>query len=192
MSINLDSAVYTGAPESAAGRSAAEMNTYSFLDRLGIHYLRADHAHADTIDDCLAVEQLLDVHICKNLFLTNRQKTDFYLLMLPGQKVFKTRQLSQALGVSRLSFASPENMQRLLGLQPGSVSVLGLINDPEHRVQLVIDREVLNEPYIGCHPCMNTSSLKIRTADLLEHILPALGVTPRIVELKEEDTCPKA
>ena len=187
MSIFLDPTVYTGAPESAGGRSETEMRTYAFLDSLGVTYQRADHEHTDTIEACEAVERLLGIRICKNLFLNNRQGTQFYLLMMPGHKVFKTRELSNLLGTARLSFASPENMERLLGLRPGSVTVLGLINDRERQVQLVIDRDVLRDEYIGCHPCVSTSSLKLRTADLLERILPALGVTPRIVDLTGEE-----
>lgn len=187
MSIYLDPTIYTGAPASADGRSDAEMRTYAFLDKLGIAYQRADHEHTDTIEACDAVETLLGIHICKNLFLCNRQGTEFYLLMMPGHKVFKTKILSHILGTARLSFAPAENMEALLGLRPGSVSVLGLINDTEKKVHLVIDRDVLADEYIGCHPCVSTSSLKIKTSDLLEKILPELGVTPRIIELAEED-----
>ncbi|MGI6029485.1 MAG: prolyl-tRNA synthetase associated domain-containing protein [Candidatus Heteroscillospira sp.] len=185
MSLKLDPQIYTGAPADAENRIDAEKRAYAFLSSLGIEYLRADHEHTDTIEACAAIEKLLDVHVCKNLFLCNRQATQFYLLMMPGHKSFRTGTVSKILGVSRLSFASAENMERLLGLQPGSVTVLGLLNDTGHQVQLVIDADVLREPYIGCHPCISTSSLKIRTADLMERILPALGVTPRIVELPD-------
>ena len=126
---------------------------------------------------------MLDVLICKNLFLCNRQQTNFYLLMMPGDKPFKTKDLSAQLGVSRLSFASEEHMLELLDVLPGSVSVMGLMNDPENRVRLVIDREVLEEEYVGCHPCKNTSSIKLRTSDLLEKFLPAVHHTPTVVTL---------
>ena len=187
MSVISNPTVYTGAPASMEGRIAAEQKTYAFLESLGIEYTRMEHAPADTIEACHAIEEILGVHICKNLFLNNRQGTEFYLLMMPGDKVFKTKNLSKILGTARLSFASAENMEKYLGLMPGSVTVLGLINDENKAVHLVIDRPVLEEEYIGCHPCTSTGSLKIKTADLIGKILPALGVEPRIIDLPEED-----
>ena len=166
--------LYTGRPEDAAGRLEKEIACYDLLDSLGVSYTRVDHDFADTIEACEAVEQVLGEKICKNLFLCNRQKTNYYLLMMPGEKVFKTKDLSKQLGVARLSFASPEDMLRLLNITPGSVSVLGLMNDKEHQVKLLIDEEVLDSEYFGCHPCINTSSLRMRTADLIEKVLPAM------------------
>ena len=125
----------------------------------------------------------LDVHICKNLFLCNRQKTNFYLLVMPGDKPFKTKELSKQMGISRLSFADESFMEQFLDIHPGSVSVLGLMNDKEHRVSLAIDEDVLKEEMFGCHPCENTSSIRFRTKDLTEKILPALDITPAIVHL---------
>ena len=187
MTIQLDPTVYSGAPADMSTRSAVEQKTYAFLDKLGIEYDRMDHEHTDTIEACHEVESRLGIRICKNLFLNNRQGTAFYLLMMPGDKVFKTKNLSKILGTARLSFASAENMEKHLGLHPGSVTVLGLINDDEKAVRLVIDRDVLKDEYFGCHPCESTSSLKIKISDLLEKILPALGVEPTIIDLPEED-----
>ena len=131
--------LYHGRPEDVSDRLEKEIACYALLDSLGVAYDRVDHDFADTIEACEAVEQVLGEKICKNLFLCNRQKTSFYLLMMPGEKVFKTKDLSKQLGVARLSFASPEDMLRLLNITPGSVSVLGLMNDRENEVQLVID-----------------------------------------------------
>jgi Ala-tRNA(Pro) deacylase len=174
-----------GSPADLSGRSDREARTYAFLDRLGIDFERTDHPEtpATTMEVCAEVDAILGVHICKNLFLCNRQKTDFYLLVMPGDKPFKTKELSGQMGVSRLSFGDEERMEALLDLHPGSVSVLGLLNDREHRVQLVIDEDVLREEYFGCHPCENTSSIRFRTKDLREKILPALGVDPIVVRL---------
>ena len=105
-----------------------------------------------------------------------------------GGKVFKTKYLSQQLGCSRLSFASGEDMERLLGVTPGSATVLALMNDPAQAVQLVIDRPVAAQEFMGCHPCKNTSSLKIRMTDVLDTFLPAVGHTPVYVELPVEET----
>lgn len=178
--------LYTGRPENAAGRLEKEIACYDLLDSLGVSYTRVDHDFADTIEACEAVEQVLGEKICKNLFLCNRQKTNYYLLMMPGEKVFKTKDLSKQLGVARLSFASPEDMLRLLNITPGSVSVLGLMNDKENAVQLVIDKPVLEDKKFGCHPVINSSTLAIATKDLMEKILPAVHHEAILVELPEE------
>ena len=164
------------------------------MDRLGVTFDRTDHPErpATSMEVCAEVDAILGVHICKNLFLCNRQKTNFYLLVMPGDKPFKTKELSGQMGVSRLSFGEEEYMARFLDVHPGSVSVLGLMNDQEHRVQLVIDEDVLKEEMFGCHPCENTSSIRFATRDLTEKILPALGVRPVIVHLVGHDALPAA
>ena len=172
-----------GRPADTAGRLDKEIRTYDLLDRLGVEYERIDHEPAMTMEDCKEVDQLLEAVICKNLFLCNRQKTAFYLLMIPDTKVFHTKDLSAQIGSARLSFAKPEYMEEFLDITPGSVSVMGLMNDKEHRVQLLIDEDVLDGEYIGCHPCINTSSLRISTTDMLEKIIPAMGHEPAYVEL---------
>lgn len=163
-----------------------ENRTYSLLRDLQIPYTKVDHAPAMTMEDCLAVDDALGVKMCKNLFLCNRQQTVFYLLMMPGDKKFHTKDLSKQLGVSRLSFAGDEAMLELLDIHPGSVSVMGLMNDKERKVNLLIDRDLLKDDFIGCHPCVNTASLRIAKADLFEKFLPAVGHEPRIVDLPEE------
>lgn len=175
-----------GRPESAAGRLEKELHTYDFLDSLGISYQRIDHEAAMTIDACQEIDVVLNAAICKNLFLCNRQETQFYLLMLPGEKKFKTKEVSAQIGSARLSFAKDIYMEEFLDITPGSVSVLGLMNDKENRVQLLMDKDLLKEPYIGCHPCINTSSLRLRTEDLMNKILPAMKHTPVFVKLGVE------
>lgn len=173
-----------GRPEDVSGRLDKEIRVYDLLDSLGVSYQRIDHDAAMTMAECGEIDKALDAVICKNLLLCNRQATSFYLLMIPGDKVFKTSELSHQIGSSRLSFASAEYMQRFLDITPGSVSVLGLMNDRENRVQLLIDRDVLAGEYFGCHPCINTASLRLKMADLLEKILPAVKHTPKIVTLE--------
>ena len=170
----LDPTLYDGRPSDLTGRDPVEIACYDFLDSLGIPYQRVDHDETLSIEACAEVEKLLGIEICKNLFLCNRQKTQFTLLVMPGRKEFRTKELSAQLGCSRLSFAGEEPMRELLGVMPGSVSVLGLLNDTEKRVRLVIDRDALAHEYFGCHPCRNTTSLRIKTADLTGRILPAL------------------
>ncbi len=164
-----------------------ESRTYALLQSLRIPYTKVDHAPAMTMEDCLAVDQALGIKMCKNLFLCNRQQTVFYLLMMPGDKKFHTKDLSKQLGVSRLSFAGDEAMLELLDIHPGSVSVMGLMNDREKKVNLLIDRDLLQDDFIGCHPCVNTASLKIAKKDLFEIFLPAVGHEAKIVDLPEED-----
>ncbi len=175
--------IFNGRPASGEGRAKRELDTYDLLDSLGIAYVRTDHEPATTMAVCNIIDAALDVLICKNLFLCNRQQTVFYLLMMPGDKPFKTKDISSQLGVARLSFANEDFMTQLLGVTPGSVSIMGLMNDTEGRVQLLIDSEVLKGEYIGCHPCQNTSSIKLRTADILEKFLPAVSHRPVIVTL---------
>ena len=164
----------TGRPEDCTGRLPKEIRCYDLLDSLGVPYQRIDHEPANTMEACAAIDDALQATICKNLLLCNRQGTSFYLLMIVGDKVFKTSQLSKQIGSSRLSFASGEGMEQLLDITPGSLSVLGLMNDKESKVQLLIDEDVLKGEFFGCHPCINTSSLRLKTSDLLEKIIPAM------------------
>ena len=167
-------------------RTLREMAAYDYLDKLGIAYRRVDHAPAMTMEDCETIDAVLGVRMCKNLFLCNRQKTDFYLLLIPGDKPFRTKELSAQLGVARLSFGGEEDMEALLGLLPGSVSVMGLINDTQGRVRLLMDKDLLGTAEIGCHPCVNTSSVAFSMADLLEKLLPETGHRYTAVELLGE------
>ena len=172
-----------GRPATSEGRLDKEIRCYDLLDSLGVEYQRIDHEAAMTMEACAEIDKALDATICKNLLLCNRQCTAFYLLMIPGDKVFKTSVLSKEIGSSRLSFAKPEYMLEYLDITPGSVSVLGLMNDHDHHVELLMDEDVLKGEYFGCHPCINTSSLRLHTADLTEKIIPAMGHAPRIVNL---------
>ena len=172
-----------GRPETNNGRLAKEIRVYDFLDNLGIEYGRVDHDAAMTMEACVWVDKALETTMCKNLMLCNRQCTDFYILLLPGEKKFKTSVLSKQIGSSRLSFADGAYMERFLDITPGALSILGLMNDKENRVKLLIDKDVLNGEHIGVHPCVNTSSLKLKTSDLMEKIIPAMGHEPTFVEL---------
>lgn len=164
-----------GRPADTVGRQEKELKVYEFLEELNIEYMRVDHDPAETMELCAQIDKTLGAKICKNLFLCNRQQTDFYLLMIPGDKPFKTKDISAQIGSSRLSFAGAEHMEQYLGVTPGSVSVLGLINDRENKVKLLIDEDVLKDEYFGCHPCINISSLKISTADLIDKLIPKMG-----------------
>ncbi|MBR2951289.1 MAG: prolyl-tRNA synthetase associated domain-containing protein [Lachnospiraceae bacterium] len=172
-----------GRPADCAGRLNKEIKVYDLLDRLEVSFNRVDHEQANTMEACPAVDKILETDMCKNLFLCNRQKTQFYLLMMPGDKPFKTKDLSKQINSARLSFAEAEFMEEYLDITPGAVSVMGLMNDSENHVQLLIDKAVLESEYLGCHPCVNTSSLKIKTEELLEKFLPAVHHEAIIVDM---------
>ena len=172
-----------GRPADLSARLPKEQRVYELLDNLGIEYQRVDHEPAMTMEACIAVDEMLEATMCKNLMLCNRQCTDFYLLLMPGGKPFKTSVLSKQIGSSRLSFADGSYMEQFLDITPGSLSVLGLMNDHDMRVKLLIDGDVLTGEYIGVHPCINTSSLRIATRDLMEKLIPALGHAPTMVTL---------
>ena len=179
--------MYQGRPADETGRLAKELRSYDLLDAAGVVYQRADHPAADTMEACAAADEALQVTVCKNLFLCNRQKTNFYLLAMPHNKPFKTKELSSQLGIARLSFAGAEEMARYLDITPGSVSVLGLANDTAGAVRLLLDEDLKAAEYFACHPCINTSSVKFTTADLLQKVLPATGHTPTWVRLTGEE-----
>ena len=176
--------IYKNRPDSE--RSELEKSTYEYLRGLDIEYTRVDHDAAATIADCELVDGELGTKMCKNLFLCNSQKTTFYLLLMPGDKHFKTKEVSHALGIARLSFAPEEYLFSLMGLRPGAVTVLGLMNDKDKSINLLIDKDILKEEYLGCHPCVNTSSLKIKMSDILEKFLPSTGHSVTAIELKGE------
>ncbi len=181
-SIKIDKNLYTEKPTDN-NRMDKEMAVYDLLEKLNIEYIRLDHEATATIEDCNEVDSILGIEICKNLFLRNGPKTNFYLLIMPGNKKFITKNVSKQIGSSRLSFAEDSYMEEYLNITPGSVSVLGLMNDTNKNVQLLIDKDIINTEYFGCHPCVNTSSLRIKTSDILNKLLPYTGHAPIIVEI---------
>lgn len=179
--IHLDHTIYTARPTDK--RLPKEDRVYDLLERLGVPFERVDHDAVGTIEGCAEIEKLLDIEICKNLFLRNSKGDQYYLLMLPGGKHLVTKDLAKKIGSTRLSFGTPEKMEEYLDITPGSVSVLGLMNDHENNIQLLVDNDIKKWEYFGCHPCINTSSLKIKTADLFSKILPAVGHEPVFVDI---------
>lgn len=179
--------LYEGRPSDTAGRLPRETRTYDFLDHLGIRYQRVDHERVETMEACHDIDAALGVPMCKNLFLCDRYKTRFFLLLMPGEKRFRTKELTKEIEVPRLSFAHAEHMLQYLDIEPGAVSVMGLMNDHDHAVQLLIDEDILKEDYIGCHPCVCTSSLKILMKDVLDVFLPATGHKYEVVQLTGEE-----
>lgn len=172
----MDLTLEQGRPSNTEGRLEKEIRTYDLLDELGIEYERVDHEPAETMEACEAIDAALaPATICKNLFLCNTQQTKFYLLMIRGDKKFRTKDISKQINSARLSFAPAEYMEKYLDITPGSVSVMGLMNDKEHQVQLLVDEDVMNAEYVGCHPCINTSSLRLKSEDVFGTYLKAVG-----------------
>lgn len=178
--------IETGRPADCSGRPEKECAVYDLLERLDIPFTRADHPAAFTMEECEAVSQALHTPICKNLFLCNRQKTAFYLLLLPASKPFRTKEITAQLECARLSFAGEEQLASLLHLTPGSATIFGLQYDTENRVQLVVDRDLLDEAYFGCHPCINTSTIRLKTSDVFDRLTHALHHDYTLVTLKGE------
>ena len=178
--------IYKGRPLNCDGRLDKEIRVYDLLDRLGIEYYRVDHSPARKMEVCKAIDEELGIVICKNLFLCNRQKTKFYLLMMPADKPYRTKTFSKLANSSRLSFGTPEDMERLLDVTPGSVSIMGLMNDKNCEVNLYIDKDVLGSDYIGCHPCINTSSIRMKTTDIIDTFLPEVQHTYTVAKLPYE------
>ena len=178
-----------GRPENTDGRLDKEIRVYDFLDKLGVEYQRVDHEAAMTMEACEAIDRVLgdDTAICKNLFLCNRQETDFYLLLMPGDKPFKTKNLSAQIGSARLSFAKPEYMEKYLDITPGAVSIMGLMNDKNNVVRLLVDEDLLKEEWIGCHPCVNTSSIRVKTKDMFDTVMKAMHHEMTVVKLTGEE-----
>ena len=176
-----------GRPASVDGRLPREIRTYDLLDRLGVEYDRVDHAPAFTMEVCEEIDRTLGALICKNLFLCNRKKTQYYLLMIPGDRKFATKDLSHQIGSTRLSFAGAEDMEKYLDISPGSVSVMGLMNDHDNKVRLLVEEDVLKQEYLGCHPCVNTSSLRLKTKDVFGPVLNAMHHDMTVVSLPEHE-----
>ena len=179
-----------GRPKTNENRLPKEIRVYDLLDSLGIEYYRIDHAQANHFEDCEEIEKVLDNVLCKNLFLSNKQRSKFYVLMMPADKIFKTRELSSQINSSRLSFAESDYMEKFLDVTPGSVSIMGLMNDTENNVQLLVDEDILKPEYVGCHPCINTSSLRLKTKDVFDTFLKAVHhdyITVKLVGEANED-----
>ncbi len=184
----MDLTLEIGRPQSVEGRLEKEIRVYDLLDKLEVSFERVDHEPAETMEACLAIDEVLaPAVICKNLFLCNTQKTNFYLLMIRDDKKFKTKEISKQINSARLSFATAEFMEQYLDITPGSVSVMGLMNDTENKVKLLVDEDVINSEYVGCHPCINTSSMRLKTKDVFGTFLEAVHHDYTIVKLNGED-----
>lgn len=164
-------------------RIATEKKVYELLAKLKIPYERVDNEVVETMEECEEIDRALGAEIRKSIFLCNKKKTSFFLVVVPAKKALDTSALEKKIGVSHLSFASGELMEEHLGTKPGSASVMGLINDEDDYVQLIIDKEVAEDEWFGCNPGINTSHLKMKTSDLLNKFLPQIRHKAKVIDL---------
>lgn len=153
------------------------------LNALGIKYAYFQHAPAKTMDDCKGLDDALGLPVhCKNLFLTNRQKTEFFLLLIGADKRFVTANISKQIGKSRLSFGDDELLLERLNLLPGAVGPLSLIFDTDNAVTLLVDED-LRSGRMCFHPNVNTASVAMDSADFYGVFLPSVRHEPLFVHI---------
>ena len=175
------SEIMTTEPEEYKNKLQKE--TYKALAQLKISFERVDTDEAVTMDDCVLIDQKLNMKMVKTLFLCNRKKTIFYLFITTGEKAFDTKNFSNALGISRVSFGPAEMMEEMLGNKVGAATVFGTLLDLDRDVQVIIDKEVADEEYYGCSDGTTTCYMKIRTEDIMNRFLPFAKHKPVIVEI---------
>lgn len=174
-------------PSDINNRLEKEIEVYNMLNKLNIDFERMDHEEVSSMEEFDEIDNAFGIKMCKNLFLTTANKKNFYLLLMPGDKKFVTKEFSKMVGSSRLSFAKEDMMKEYLNTTSGSASVLGLMNDHNKVVHLVMDSAIYNSEYIGCHPLVNTSSLKIKTSDIIEKFLKETGHEITVVDINKPE-----
>ena len=159
-----------------------ERKVLEALASLGIAWVRHEHPPVATVEEAEKHWAGLEGAHCKNLFLRNYKGNRHYLVIAPVTRGVDLRRLNALLGEDRLSFASPERLRRWLGVEPGSVSPFGLVNDETRHVRVVCDEALRSSPALGFHPNVNTATLEIAFADF-ERFLAARGNDVRWLEL---------
>ena len=155
---------------------------YEFLDSINVSYERFDHPAVYTVSEAKKLSPEMDGASTKNLFLRDKKGIRHFLVVVPQDKQVDLKELSSILEASRLSFASPDRLKKYLGIEPGSVSILALLNDPEKTVEVFVDNELWNAEIILCHPLVNTSTLAI-TRDGIKQFLEKTGHNLMLVEI---------
>lgn len=163
-------------------RCALETKVYETLSKLSIPFELVDNDSVESMEECIEISEKLGAEIRKTIFLCNRKKTSFYMVILPANKSFNTKEHCKKMDVSRLSFASGDLMMQHLDVAPGTATIMSLINDPDEKVELFIDKEIANSEFFACNPGANTTHLKIKTKDLLNKLLPKIDHPATIIE----------
>ena len=175
------SEVLTTAPE--CYKNELNQKIYEAFAMLGISFERVENDETLTMEDCLAIDERLDVHTAKTLFLCNRQKTNYYLFPTRGDKPFVTKDFGKALGISRVSFASAEDLEKYIGVLPGASTILGVLMESAKNVHLVIDREIAEAEFLCCPDGTRTGYIKLRTSDVLEKLIPFSGHSYEVIDI---------
>ncbi|MBV7276096.1 prolyl-tRNA synthetase associated domain-containing protein [Clostridium sp. PL3] len=173
--------IYTTAPSEF--KTELQEKTYHTLNDLHIPFERVDTDEAITMEDCVQIDKKLDMKMVKTLFLCNRQQTAFYLFITVGDKPFKSKEFSNALGVARVSFAPADLMEKMLGTKIGAATVFSAMLDKDNAVQIVFDKDITHEEWYGCSDGTTTGYMKIKTAQIIHDFLPYVKHMPAIVEV---------
>jgi len=173
--------VYTTPPSEF--KTVLQEKTYRALQELHIPFERVDTDEAITMEDCIQINKVLNVKVVKTLFLCNRQQTSFYLFITAGDKPFKTKDFSKALGVSRVSFAPADLMEKMLGTKVGATTVFSALLDKDNAIPVVFDKEVTCEEWYGCTDGTTTCYMKVKTEHILHAFLPYTKHLPLIIEV---------
>lgn len=156
---------------------------YEALEKLQIPFQRVDTDEAITMEDCVTIDEKLDMNVVKTLFLCNRQQTVFYLFITVGNKPFHSKAFSNTLDVARISFAPAEQMESILGTKIGAATVFSSLLDTENKVRIVFDKEVIAEKWYGCSDGTTTGYMKVRTEDICKKFLPYTNHTFSVIEV---------
>lgn len=175
------SRIYTDAP--AQFKTPLEKAVYAKLAELGIAYERVETGEVITMEQCADINAKLNMNMVKTLFLCNRQQTEFFLFVTAGDKPFRTKEFSVALDIARVSFAPPELMESVLGTKIGAATVFSVLLESARNVHLVLDRDVAESEWFGCSDGTTTCYMKLRTADIFERFLPAVGRTAELIRV---------
>ncbi len=164
-------------------KTALQQNVYQTLEYLQIPFDRVDTAEAITMEDCVEINKKLDMDMVKTLFLCNRQQTKFYLFITKGDKPFHAKDFSHALGISRVSFAPAEKMETMLGTKIGAATVFSMLLGTAASVNVIFDKEVLEDAYYGCSDGTTTGYLKIKTELITTKFLPYVKHRAIVIEV---------
>ncbi len=173
--------IFTTSPEEY--KNKIQEIVYRTLDELSISYERVETDEAITMEDCIEIDKKLNMKMVKTLFLCNRQETNFYLYITTGDKKFDSKKFSQELEISRVSFAKEGKMNEMLGTRIGAATIFSSLIDNDLKVQIVIDKDVLNEEYYGCSDGTTTGYMKIKTDDIINKVLPYSKHKETIIEM---------
>ena len=173
--------VYTTSPEKF--KNELQEKVYKTLGKLFIKFERVETDEAITMEDCIEIDKKLNMKMVKTLFVTNRQKTNFYLFITCGNKRFDSKRFSSELNISRVSFADSSLMEEILNTKVGATTIFSVLIDKENKINVIIDKDVLNEEYYGCSDGTTTGYMKVKTEDIINKLLPYSNHKEIVIEM---------